>query len=350
MVNRCLKSILLVLVFLLTGCENPIYQGAADISELQSVWQYLSVYSIYQERVASNPLSFRTPEALFESIGDSSYTRYRYRSRFSSSPRLQKVRFEETVTYEFLNATTAYVKIFPAFETSTYSEFRNILWRIIDYPNIVIDLRDNDGGFLNVTDSIIELFVGPGVSYIKNRYRKYCELELKGYTVPETGEWQEQKTSRAQSPALEGKNFSVLINRSTASAAEILAAALKDCLDAHLVGDTTYGKGIGQIRVPRLNRDSIQITFMKIRGVSERTGDYHNRGIEPDTIPRELQIVPKRQDGSYDLDLYYAAKLLDPTVEITDPGNWPRSPYVRAAAYRESGLVKVSPHDPITAR
>ena len=68
----------------------------------------------------------------------------------------------------------------------------------------------------------------------------------------------------------------------SASASEILIAALKDCLGATLVGRRSYGKGIGQIKIFRRDRPGLQITFLQMQGVSKRIGEYHHRGIDPD--------------------------------------------------------------------
>ena len=90
---------------------------------------------------------------------------------------------------------------------------------------LIIDLRDNSGGYLEGAESIANQFLQEG-KIIYSLKNKTITQEVK------------DKTS-------EFKNYPivVLINGSSASASEILAAALKDSYNAVLIGETSYGKG-----------------------------------------------------------------------------------------------------------
>lgn len=94
---------------------------------------------------------------------------------------------------------------------------------------LVLDLRDNPGGWLNVAQEVAELFVprGPLVHIVsRGDRRETLYVHGPGFDLP----------------------LVVLVNRGTASAAEILAGAIRDRLGAPLVGDRTFGKGSVQTR------------------------------------------------------------------------------------------------------
>jgi C-terminal processing protease CtpA/Prc len=61
-----------------------------------------------------------------------------------------------------------------------------------------------------------------------------------------------------------------------------MVAALKDVAGATIVGSRSYGKGIGQIKIVRRDRNALQITYLQLQGISKRIGDYHHKGIDPD--------------------------------------------------------------------
>lgn len=94
-----------------------------------------------------------------------------------------------------------------------------------DITSLIIDLRDNTGGYLTVATDISSLFLEKG-SVIYSLENKDEKNEYKD----ETKEKREYK-------------IVVLVNSNTASAAEILAAALHDSYGATIVGKTTFGKG-----------------------------------------------------------------------------------------------------------
>lgn len=122
-----------------------------------------------------------------------------------------------------------YIKI-TTFSNTTYKQFKEALEELENkgITGLVIDVRNNGGGYLNSAVEIAELFIEKG----KNIYG----LESKKGT-----EYYKDDTK-------DSRNYkvSVLINGSSASASEILAAALKESYDATLVGTKSYGKGTVQ--------------------------------------------------------------------------------------------------------
>ncbi len=91
--------------------------------------------------------------------------------------------------------------------------------------SLIIDLRDNTGGYLDAAHSVASIFLPKGsIIYSLNEKNKITNYK------DSTSEKKDYK-------------IVVLTNKNTASASEILAAALKDVYGATLVGETTYGKG-----------------------------------------------------------------------------------------------------------
>ncbi|MDR0331706.1 MAG: S41 family peptidase [Chitinispirillales bacterium] len=263
------------------ACVYPVYdeKTAAIVDEQQSVWQYLKIFSIYDRLPAK--CGAMTPYDMFRAINDSlgsgRYTEYiddRPGGGFFFDP---EIVFDDTLE---LTPSTAYIRI-PEFSNPA-KDFFSLSQRFMSrYQNIIIDLRFNGGGLLSATDYMLGELLPRGTEYIGIRQRSYNDQTFSGETVEA-----KLKTGNAY-PALLNKNITVLMNGYSASASEIMAAALKDRAGAYLVGETSYGKGIGQVIIGRNRRKTLSITFMEIRGLTERTGDYHRVGIAPDDIPEE---------------------------------------------------------------
>jgi len=280
--NRCQPLILTAVaaIALAGGCAYPTYDDkeAFSVEEQHSVWQYLNIYSIYQERLPKS-IGSMSPDDMFNRINDtlhgvrytdyvddwdseSSYTRFSYPVAFTSS-----------TVYFYL----------PEFSYNALAFFKDNLEELKQYQNIIIDVRYNGGGLLDVTDTILGVFLPYNTAYIKMRERTYNDSKYAGETIEHEG-----RTKLY--PALRNKKIAVLMNGWSASASEILAAGLKDGANAYLVGRQSYGKGIGQVIIPRGGkRKQLRITNLEISGLTNRTGQYHRIGIEPDSVPDQIK-------------------------------------------------------------
>lgn len=132
------------------------------------------------------------------------------------------------------------------------------------YEALVLDLRGNGGG--NVNDA-----------------QKACELLLPKETAlwrkeDRLGNIEESRTEHR--PVLEGKPVAILTDRETASAAEMIAVALRYRHRGILIGEKTFGKGIFQNEYPVKRGRKVVTTVGKWRSPSGQW--YHERGIEPD--------------------------------------------------------------------
>jgi carboxyl-terminal processing protease len=137
---------------------------------------------------------------------------------------------------------------------------------------LVLDLRNNPGGVLEAAVSVADAFLDGGVI-----------VSAKGRTP-------ESKFEMSATPGdeLNGAPIVVLVNGGSASAAEIVAGALKDHHRAKLMGRTTFGKGSVQTVMPLSGDRAIKLTtslYYTPSGVS-----INHRGIAPDI---ELERDPK---------------------------------------------------------
>ena len=128
--------------------------------------------------------------------------------------------------YSFVeNKDIGYIKI-DLFSTNINKQLENALFQLNKYSGLIIDLRNNSGGYLEEAYQTAEIFLPKG-SVIYSLLQKDNRKQ----------EFKDKTNDKQDVPIV------VLVNGNTASAAEILAAALKDSYGAVLVGSQTYGKG-----------------------------------------------------------------------------------------------------------
>ncbi len=160
-----------------------------------------------------------------------------------------------------------------------------------DLEKIIIDLRDNSGGYQSSVKEISGLFIGDEQVYLRQKDAKGLE------TVDVTS---------CRKTYDNFKKIVVLINENTASAAEVLAICLKEQHpDVTLVGQTTYGKGVIQTnRV--LNNDGV-LKMTAYYWYSPNGVSIHGTGVVPDLEVRMPDIYYEyyyalAEDESYEPD------------------------------------------------
>jgi len=190
---------------------------------------------------------------------------------------LQRSRVElHSVRSELLEPGMGYVRISQFSETTAddlnaaLKELRKSNGGVL--KGLVLDLRNNPGGVLEAAVSVSDTFLDRGV------------------IVTAKGRTPESKFEMDATPgdALNGAPIVVLINGGSASAAEIVAGALKDNHRAKLMGRTSFGKGSVQTVIPLSGDRAIKLTtslYYTPSGVS-----INHRGIAPDI---ELERDPK---------------------------------------------------------
>ncbi|MEN7343203.1 MAG: S41 family peptidase [Pseudomonadota bacterium] len=134
---------------------------------------------------------------------------------------------------------------------------------------LVIDLRDNPGGILDSAIDTADLFLDSGII-----------VSARGRT--ESAHFEHRASPGSMLPEA---RLIVLINGASASAAEVLAAALRDNDRARLLGTSSFGKGLVQTVVPLRDGGAIKLTTSRYYTPD---GDYiDNRGLTPDIVVRK---------------------------------------------------------------
>lgn len=138
---------------------------------------------------------------------------------------------------------------------------------------LILDLRDNPGGWVNDAQDIADVFLDEGI---------LCYLQYK------SGEryYYRTKDGKTDIPLV------ILINENSASSSEILTGALKDRTNATVVGVQSYGKGIVQSVVPLSDGAGMQITVAQY--YTPHGNAVHKLGITPD-------VEVEGDNGMYEL-------------------------------------------------
>lgn len=214
-------------------------------------------------------------------------------------------------------------------------DFRNELYRLTQKKvgGVIIDLRDNGGGSLSDAVSISGLFLPGGpVVQVKNAQGEIKILE------------DTDKGLLYEGPVI------VLVNKFSASASEILAAALQDYGRALIVGgDHTHGKGTVQSIVdmnrnlPLLHRKkyedmgALKVTIQKFYRINGESTQF--KGIEPDVVVPTILDYLKSGEKHLDYPLPWDK------VEAVPYTPWPGSPFKAAAARKISEQWVVTTQD-----
>jgi carboxyl-terminal processing protease len=163
----------------------------------------------------------------------------------------------------------AYIQI-TTFGDKTTPELLETLKELMSQnpKGIILDLRNNGGGYLNTSVEVASQFISDGVVL----YEQYGDGKRTTYDVIPGG-----MATDTNIPML------VLINQGSASASEIVAGALQDSGRAKLVGETSFGKGSVQNWIP-LSGDNgaVRITIAKWLTPNENT--IHETGLTPDVV------------------------------------------------------------------
>ena len=171
-----------------------------------------------------------------------------------------------SVKHRFLEPGYGYLRI-SQFQTSTSKDVIKALDTLAeedDLQGLVLDLRNNPGGTLQSSVEVADQFLHEGLIV-------YTEGRLKSSHA---------KYRATRGDRIEGKPIVVLINGGSASASEIVAAALRDHGRATILGTQSYGKGSVQSVLPLDDDQALKLTtafYYTPLGHS-----IHEKGIEPD--------------------------------------------------------------------
>jgi len=197
-----------------------------------------------------------------------------------------------SVESKMLDNNIGYIKI-SVFGESTTSDLHDQLGAIMaqNPKGLIIDLRDNTGGYLDAAITIASEFIPSGVIV----YEQYGDGTKTPYEAISGG-----LVTNPDLPLV------VLVNGYSASASEILAGAIQDTGRGKLLGETTYGKGSVQTWTPLSdNEGAVRVTIARWLTPNGRTID--KKGLTPDI---EVKMTTDDYTAGLDPQLDAAVQLL----------------------------------------
>lgn len=199
----------------------------------------------------------------------------------------------DSVDSEILENNIGYVGI-SRFDDTTTAELSAALDKLVarGVKKVVLDLRDNPGGYLDVSVEVASQFVKSGVVV---REGKIID-SAKKYTYKASGDGK-----------MTGDDVKivVLINQGSASASEIVAGALQDYKRATIVGEKSYGKGSVQQLENLMFGSKMRITVA--HWYTPNGNSISNEGIKPDV---EVILTDDDYNNDRDPQLAKAIELL----------------------------------------
>ena len=190
--------------------------------------------------------------------------------------------------YGMLDSKTGYIR-FTNFTENCIAEVRKALvdLKTKNPGSIVLDLRGNPGGLMSEAVEIVNLFVDPGNDVVS--------------TKGKSKQFASQYQTTAQ-PVDDKIKLAVIINRGSASAAEIVAGAIQDLDRGVIIGQRSYGKGLVQIVRPLSYNTQLKVTAAKYYIPSGRciqAVDYShpNEDGSVGVIPDSLIKIFKTKNG-----------------------------------------------------
>ena len=189
--------------------------------------------------------------------------------------------FDVTIIRDFIKLTAARVRTegksvvirVTTFNDNTFDNIQDGLDKELDNAGgleningVVIDLRNNPGGLLSQAIRVSDAFLDKG-EIVSTRGRD-----------PDDGD----RYNATSGDLINGKPIVILINGGSASASEIVAAALKDHRRAIVVGTKSFGKGSVQTVMPLREQSAMRLTTARYYSPSGRS--IQNLGVTPDII------------------------------------------------------------------
>ncbi|HOJ11441.1 MAG TPA: S41 family peptidase [Clostridiales bacterium] len=175
----------------------------------------------------------------------------------------KKITVQLNIRSEVLQDNIGYIRLISFMDDKINKEFEEHLKKLLDQniKALVIDVRDNPGGYYNKVVNIVDRIIPEGlIVYTEDRQKNV----------------QEERSDKRELEI----PLAVLINENSASASEILAGAIKDHKKGALVGTKTFGKGLVQNLLPLDDGSGIKITISRYFTPSGVC--IHGTGIEPD--------------------------------------------------------------------
>lgn len=173
--------------------------------------------------------------------------------------------FVPSVKTEFLQNNIAHITLSSFSDNTNYEFYRAVLEIFVkNSPAVILDLRNNPGGYLEVSVDLAGWFLKRGDVVVRESVKGENETVFKA----------------SGNQALLDVPIVILVNEGSASASEILAGALRDNRQIKIIGEKTFGKGSVQEVENMVNDSMIKLTiaeWLTPNGLS-----LNDNGLEPD--------------------------------------------------------------------
>jgi len=194
----------------------------------------------------------------------------------------------KTVESNILDKEIGYIRIVSFISSDTPVEFIDALNKVKDTDALILDLRGNTGGLFQNAVFVANMFLDKGdIVRVIGR---------KGHNSSYSAEKKEY---------IYDKPLAVLVDGESASASEIVSAALKDNNRAAVIGTKTFGKGVVQKVYAMPNSMGMNLTIA--RYLTPAGSDINNKGIEPNYL---VEITKDDFEKNNDSQLNFAKNML----------------------------------------
>lgn len=174
---------------------------------------------------------------------------------------------------------------------------------------LVVDVRDNPGGILQSVIEVADQFLEKGKPIVQSEYKDG-----------------KRKNEYATSGIQMSKRYPILVlmNKGSASAAEILAGALKQSANAILIGETTYGKGTVQVSYEDELGDGSLVKLTVYKWLMPDGTWIHEKGITPDiTVAQPDYFLASRLPRDYVLSYDFTGEAVKNLQNIMEGVGFP---------------------------
>ena len=195
-----------------------------------------------------------------------------------------------SLKWEMKDENIAYIQLYQ-FSENASADFRKAAIEILESPaqKIILDLRNNPGGYLEVAQDITGWFLEKGKTVVIEDFGQGNKQEYK-----------------AQGPGtFSDYKIVILINQGSASASEILAGALRDNRGILLIGEKSFGKGSVQELEKLKEGSSLKITVA--RWLTPKGQLITDVGLEPDI---KVEMTEKDYEEEKDPQLDKAIEII----------------------------------------
>ncbi len=213
----------------------------------------------------------------------------------------EEIKVPSVIAGYMIDSTVAFIKL-SRFTNTTYREFMDAWEKMYTQDgarNLVLDLRDNPGGYLREAVNILsQIFKEEGKLLVYTEGKNNNRTEYKS-------------TGKVFFPV---ENVTVIINENSASASEIIAGCIQDHDRGLIIGTRSYGKGLVQEQYDLSNGGTLRLTVSKYYTPSGRLiQKAYDVGSAVDTV-----TAFKTSSGR----IVHAGGGIEPDIEVKDGVNW----------------------------